>query len=65
MLKDAYLLATGRQAPNMLNVARGFYGEAPKVKQPSSQEMLDLGKQFGLTEEEIQKYSQRAKEKQI
>jgi len=63
-LKDAYLLATGKFAPDPLSVVRGtFSGEAPKTKEPSSQEVIELGKKFGVSDEDIEKYSQKAKQK--
>jgi len=64
IMKDAYLLATGKQAPNMFNVARGsFVGQPPKSKEPMSQEVSELGKKFGISDEDIIKYSQKAAEK--
>jgi chromosome segregation ATPase len=62
-MKDAFLLATGRQAPNMFNVARGTGGDAPRVNQPASQELSELGSRFGLSDEDIKKYGNKANAK--
>lgn len=63
VIKDAHLLATGKQAPNMLNVARGFGGEAPRVNEPIQQEVADLGKKMGISDADITKYSAKSAEK--
>lgn len=63
VMKDAYLLATGKQAPNMFNVARGFTGEAPRTREPASGEVSDLGKKFGISDEDITKYGAKAQDK--
>lgn len=63
-LKDAYLLATGKQAPNPLNVARGGGGgNPPRSNEPASQELSELASNFGLKKEEIEKYSKKSQEK--
>lgn len=64
VMKDAHLLATGKQAPNMFNVARGFGGgEPPKPKEQASAEVAELGKKFGISDADITKYSAKAQEK--
>lgn len=65
-LKDAYLLATGKQAPNLFSVARGsFVGEAPEPREGTSREVSELGRKFGVSEEDVKKYSAKAKEKKL
>lgn len=63
VMKDAHLLATGKQAPNMFNVARGFSGEAPKPREQASAEVAELGKKFGISDADITKYSAKVAEK--
>lgn len=63
-MKDAYLLATGKQAPNPLAVARGAsFGSAPKTPEPASQAVSELGRRFGITEDDVKKYTQKAADK--
>lgn len=62
-MKDAFLLATGKHAPNMFNVARGVGGDAPTVSQPTSKEVAELGSKFGVTDEDIKKYGSKAQAK--
>ena len=63
LMKDAYLLSTGKQAPNMFNVARATGGDAPKTNEPTSQEVSDMGKKFGLSDDDIKKYGGVAQDK--
>lgn len=63
-LQDAFLLATGKQAPNSLNVARNpGGGMPPKVNEPASEEVSELGRKFGLSDEDIKKYGEKANAK--
>jgi len=63
-LKDAYLLATGKQAPNPLNVARGGHGGfAPKSNELPAKELSELASNFGLSKENVEKFSKVAQEK--
>ena len=62
-MKDAFLLATGKQAPNMFNVARAMGGDPPKTHEPAAQEVSDLGKKFGVSDDDIKKFSGVAQEK--
>lgn len=65
LMKDAYLLATGKQAPNMFSVARGVGGEPPKTNEPTTQEVSDMGKKFGLSDDDIKKFGAVAQEKKV
>ena len=63
-MKDAYLLATGRQSPNPLNVARAFGGQPPKIGNENvSGDVTELGRMMGVSDQDITKYSQKAQEK--
>lgn len=63
VLKDAFVLATGKQAPNMFNVARGVMGTPPKSAEPITQEVAALAKNFGISDADVTKYSAKAQEK--
>lgn len=63
-LQDAFLLATGKQSPNPLNVARGSGGGQPPVP-PAQQnvQVVELGKKFGISDDDVKKYGPKAAEK--
>ena len=63
-IKDAFMLVTGKQAPNALSVARGSnVGGAPIITEPASQDVADLGGKFGVTTEDVEKFGAIAAEK--
>lgn len=63
-LQDAFLLATGKQAPNPLSVARGSGGGQPPVQQQQvTQQVTDLGRKFGISDDDIKKFGPKAAEK--
>lgn len=59
LVKDAMLLATGGRSSNPLNAAMNASGSAPArvQKEKLSDEAMNMASKFGLTAEDIEKYS--------